>query len=205
MQLPLPKLWRQVQAIMSLIPSYTWLVLLACVLFQPRQTYAQPTVKVRNGTYSGVYLSTWDQDIFLGIPYAQDAGGPNRFRIPQALNETWDDVRQATAYSDQCPDNTYKVGAPYGQSENCLSLNVVRPSMATGNTSSGGLLPVLVWIHGGSYQQGTTGLPQYNLTHIVARSQKIGKPILGVSINYRKGGWGNMFSIEIAVRMVEIT
>lgn len=166
-----------------------WALVFACLLSRDSSfTTAQPTVQVLNGSYAGVHLPKWNQDIFLGIPYAQDAGGANRFRIPQALNESWDGVRPATEYSDQCPDDSYRVGAPYGQSENCLSLNVVRP--AASSSSGDGLLPVLVWIHGGSYQRGTTGLPQYNLTYIVARSVAIQKRIVGVSINYRKGGWG---------------
>ena len=52
-----------------------------------------------------------------------------------------------------------------------------------------------------SYQVGTSGLPYYNLTYIVQRSIKIGKPIIAASINYRKGGWGNMYSIEIQARL----
>jgi hypothetical protein len=31
----------------------------------------EPVVKVLNGSYSGVHLPQLDQDVFLGIPYAQ--------------------------------------------------------------------------------------------------------------------------------------
>jgi carboxylesterase type B len=169
----------------------------ALLLASPVLAQDAPTVSVLNGTYSGYHLQTWNQDVFLGIPYAQDAGGVNRFRVPQPLNETWDGVRPVTSYSDQCPDdNPPKPGASYGMSEDCLSLNIVRPSASNANASA--LLPVMVWIHGGSYQRGTTGLPYYNLTYPVNRAQEINRPVLGVSINYRKGGWGNMYSIEIA-------
>ena len=44
---------------------------------------------------------------------------------------------------------------------------------------------------------GTSALPYYNLTYFVQRSVEIGKPIIGASINYRKGGWGMLYSIEI--------
>lgn len=30
-----------------------------------------PTVAVKNGTYSGIYSNEYDQDFFLGMPYAQ--------------------------------------------------------------------------------------------------------------------------------------
>lgn len=153
---------------------------------------SQPIAKVLNGSYSGIHLPQFQQDLFLGIPYAQDTGGQNRFRVPQALNDTWNDTRPATSYSDACPsiDSSDKL---YGMSENCLSINIVRPADVAHDVK----LPVLLWIHGGSYQVGTSGLPNYNLTYIVQRSVEIGKPIIGASINYRKGGWGNMYSIEI--------
>lgn len=152
-----------------------------------------PTVSLINGTYEGRYLSTFNQDVFLGIPYAQDTSGQNRFRIPQSLNETWSGTRPATNYSNACPDPQPATDAIYGMSEDCLTINIVRPAGL--NTSA--QLPIMFWIHGGSYQVGTTGLPQYNLSYLVQRSVEVDRPVLGVSINYRKGGWGNMYSIEI--------
>lgn len=104
-----------------------------------------PQVTVLNGTYAGLHSPAFQQDLFLGMPYAQDTGGENRFRIPQALNESWQDVRSAKQYGNACPDENMAADAVYGMSENCLSLNVVRPTgiNATAN------VPVLVWIHGG--------------------------------------------------------
>ncbi|KAF2275056.1 alpha/beta-hydrolase [Westerdykella ornata] len=156
-------------------------------------TSTAPQVKVRNGTYEGLHLASFNQDLFLGIPYAQDTGGQNRFRVPQSLNETWTGVREAKQYGHACPDHTPKDDAEFGMSENCLSINIVRPA----GISPHAKLPIAVWIHGGSYQVGTSALPYYNLTYIVQRSVEIGKPIIGASINYRKGGWGMMYSIEI--------
>ncbi|OMP84301.1 Lipase 4 [Diplodia seriata] len=153
---------------------------------------ADPLVRVRNGSYAGLHLPQFGQDLFLGIPYAQSTGGENRFRIPQALTETWNGTRDAKAYGHACPDADPADDALYGMSEDCLNINIVRPSGANDTK-----LPIMLWIHGGSYQQGTSGLPNYNLTWIVQRSVEIGYPIIGASINYRKGGWGNMYSIEI--------
>ena len=163
---------------------------LLCV---PCTVCAGPTVAVLNGTYEGVYSAPFDQDFFLGMPYAQNAGGPNRFRIPQSLNTTWTGTRSAKNYSDACPDSIPESDALYGMSEDCLNINVVRPAGATTDEK----LPVLLWNHGGSYQVGTSGLARYNLSYIVQQSVDIGKPIIAASINYRKGGWGNMYSVEI--------
>ena len=156
-------------------------------------TQENPQVTILNGTYEGVHLSTFNQDAFLGIPYAQNAGGQNRYRIPQSLNETWTDTRSAKNYSDACPSLFPNMDNLYGMSENCLSINIVRP---TGVDESANL-PVMFWIHGGSYQVGTTGLPNYNLSYIVERSAQIGRPIIGASINYRLAGWVNLYSIEL--------
>ncbi|KAL6712602.1 hypothetical protein ACN47E_000479 [Coniothyrium glycines] len=153
---------------------------------------AEPAVKVLNGTYEGLYLPTYHQDVFLGIPFAQDTGGQNRFRVPQSLNSTWNGTRTAKQYGHTCPDPT---DAEFGMSEDCLNINVVRPAGL--NASEAAKLPVAVWIHGGSYQVGTSALPNYNLTFIVQRSVEIGQPIVAASINYRKGAWGMLYSREI--------
>jgi len=156
---------------------------------------ADPLVTVINGTYSGLHLPSFNQDIFLGIPYAQDTGGVNRFRIPQSLNTTWNGTREAKQYGPACPDHRPDADGEFGMSENCLSINIVRPAGCS--YSSNTTIPVLLWIHGGSYQVGTSALPNYNLTYIVQRSVEIGKPIVAASINYRKGGWGMLYSREI--------
>lgn len=153
-------------------------------------------VSVRNGTYEGLHLLEFDQDIFLGIPYAQDTGGANRFRIPQSLDKTWNGTRPAKAYGPACPDYHLSAEVLHGMSEDCLSINIVRPA----GIESSIPLPVMLWIHGGGYQYGSSGEVEYNLTYLVQRSVDIGMPVIGASINYRKGGWGNMYSIEIQVR-----
>lgn len=121
----------------------------------------EPVVQVLNGSYAGIHLPEYHQDIFLGIPYAQgmiavpkaspilrsslDTGGKNRFRVPQPLEESWDGVRPATNYSHACPDYQPE-DTVHGMSENCLSINVVRPT----GLESDARFPVLLWIHGGS-------------------------------------------------------
>ena len=177
-----------------------------------------PVVRVLNGSYEGLHLPSFQQDVFLGVPYAQDTGGANRFRVPQALEETWSGVREAKVYAPACPDNQLVADGYYGMGEDCLSINIVRPAHGNygvdsgigegkdGDTEGDGenvktqKLPVLLWIHGGGYQFGTSGLPNYNLTYLVQRSVDVGLPVLAASINYRKGAWGNMYSREIQVR-----
>ena len=46
--------------------------------------------------------------------------------------------------------------------------------------------------------QGGSRDRRYNLSFIVENSVEIGKPIIGVSINYRLSGWGFLQSQEVS-------
>jgi len=157
-----------------------------------RTSSPAPCVETRNGTYAGVHSSAYDQDFFLGIPYAQPPIGDLRFRQAQSLNESWSDSKPATKYSKECigyGSDQWVLGNDI--SEDCLTLNVVRPS------NSAGKLPVAVWIHGGGFYQGGNADPRYNLSFIVQQSVQAGTPFVGVSINYRLQAWGFLFGKEV--------
>ena len=60
----------------------------------------KPSVTIRNGTVNGAYLPTFDQDAFLGVPFAQPPVGDLRLRRPQSLNTSFaGGVYEATEYS----------------------------------------------------------------------------------------------------------
>lgn len=102
-----------------------------------------PAVNLQNGTYVGLHSATYGQDFFLGVPFAQPPLGDLRFRPPQPLNSTWEGTRNATAYYPECVGyGGDQIG--YEVNEDCLALNVIRPSGYEGQ-----LLPIGVWIHGG--------------------------------------------------------
>lgn len=165
-----------------------------------RRHQKAPTVTVKNGSYYGFNLPHYDQDLFLGVPYAQPPVGDLRFRVSQPLNSSWTDSRNATEYGPGC------IG--YGSddwlrgnylSEDCLTLNVVRPSShSASKKNDNGLLPVALWIYGGAFTEGLSSDPRYNLTFIVQQSVELGSPMLAVSINYRVAQWGFMYSQELA-------
>ncbi|KAK6086421.1 carboxylesterase family protein [Seiridium cupressi] len=146
-----------------------------------------PTVQVKNGSYSGLYQKTYNQDYFLGIPFAQPPVGELRFNNPASLNSSWDEPLNATAYSPECygyGGDTWILGNII--SEDCLTLNVIQPS-GINETAD---LPVGVWIHGGGSTMGGSADPRYNMSFIVDQSVKLGKPFIGVSINYRLQAFG---------------
>lgn len=141
-----------------------------------------PTATTLNGTYQGRYIPEWNQDVFLGLPYAQPPVGQLRYRWPQSLNTSFEGVRDASQYGHSCMQ--YKT--TFNISEDCLNLNVIRPAGNHTDTN----LPVLVWIFGGGLYTGATADPQYNLSGIVKVGQDLGQPVIAVSMDYRLGMWG---------------
>ncbi|KAF1808628.1 alpha/beta-hydrolase [Eremomyces bilateralis CBS 781.70] len=145
-----------------------------------------PTVTVRNGTVEGVYLKGYDQDQYLGVPYAAAPVDDLRFRNPQPLAEGWGpESFKAREHQKACIGYTQ---GSLDQSEDCLYLNIVRT-----RTCQGGC-PVVVWIHGGAYTSGSPTDPQYDMSFIAHQADRIGKPMIAVSIAYRLSVWGFLFS-----------
>jgi hypothetical protein len=59
---------------------------------------SEPTVKTVNGTYKGLYLPEWQQEAFLGMPYALPPVGELRFARPHYINTSFEGIRNATSY-----------------------------------------------------------------------------------------------------------
>jgi para-nitrobenzyl esterase len=74
-----------------------------------------------------------------------------------------------------------------GVSEDCLYLNVWAPA-----SSRGGACPVLVWIHGGAFCQGSGSVPIYDGRALAAQG------VVVVSINYRLGVLGFLAHPDLA-------
>ncbi|KAF2856445.1 alpha/beta-hydrolase [Plenodomus tracheiphilus IPT5] len=169
----------------------TWLVLAGSVVAAP-SPFKAPIAHGKNGSIVGTYSPNFKQDFFLGVPFAQPPVGDLRFRQARPLNSTWEGVRDASKYADHCVgyglDQTF-----YQASEDCLYLNIVRPAGYENKK-----LPVAFWIHGGTYLNGGGADQRYNLSFIVDQSVAIGKPVIGVSINYRLSLWGFTSSNELA-------
>ncbi|KAJ5214782.1 Carboxylesterase type B active site protein [Penicillium cf. viridicatum] len=153
---------------------------------------ATPAVTILNGTVHGVYNAVHEQDHFLGLPYAQPPVGPLRFHPPQPISTSFHAPLNAISYGPFCKGYSLHLlgfdqnNFHYPQSEDCLTLNVVRPA----GLRSDVLYPVMVWLHGGGFQEGGSGDLRYNMSRIVKTSVDMGSPTILVSINYRLSGWG---------------
>lgn len=68
----------------------------------PTSGSGSPSATIKNGTVVGVHSNQYNQDFFLGIPYAQPPLGNLRFRNPQSINASFSGVYSATQYSTEC-------------------------------------------------------------------------------------------------------
>ncbi|KAI0710298.1 extracellular triacylglycerol lipase precursor [Cerioporus squamosus] len=157
----------------------------AAILFAyaPWSVLAQsPQVNVGGTTITGAsqtFLGALGIDFFGGIPFAQPPVGSLRFAPPVFLDTPATDTLDATQFGAPCVQ--FNVS---GVSEDCLTLNVFRPSGVSSNAS----LPVLLWIYGGGFLQGFTSV--FNASAIIAQSVLRGTPVVYVSLNYRVGPFG---------------
>lgn len=160
-----------------------------------------PIVQLRNGSLCGTERSVSGQAqvAFLGIPFAQPPIGDFRFRHPVPYNGTYQE-RDATSQTHSFPG--YRgFSANIGPlSEDCLYLNIIRlkeqthksvsmdrtthaPHQDTPHTED--KLPVLVWIYGGGFTASGITDPRFDMSYIMAQAEKIGKPIIAVSLTIK--------------------
>ena len=120
----------------------------------------------------GPGLMTW-----RGIPYGRSTAGKYRFRAPRPMKK-WQGIRDCTVFGDVAPQPTYSWTDKIRGSEDCLNLDIVRPD-------SEDPLPVVVYLHGGSYIMGASSekaLRGYNLVKDMN--------VIYVAINFRLGALG---------------
>jgi para-nitrobenzyl esterase len=143
-----------------------------------------PKIKLDTGIIEGVHLedNIW---AFKGIPYAAPPIEELRWRPPQTA-ASWKGTRAARRFSSSCtqippPENSLYHGGEKDMSEDCLYLNVWTGG-AIGEVS--GVHPVLVILHFGAYQFGSSSNPIYDGAAMARRG------LVVVSINYRLGRMG---------------
>ena len=114
---------------------------------------------------------------FKGIPYASAPVGSLRWRPPQPPPES-SAIRTAYEYAPACQQPSIAGPGSYRTSEDCLTLNVFRPFEIEDP------LPVMIWIHGGSFVNGSAGDPLFDGSKLAQAG------IVVITLNYRLGAFG---------------
>lgn len=132
-------------------------------------------------TNSGALVGAMADDrvrVFKGVPYATPPVGSLRWRPPQPVRP-WEGVRSALEFGPDCPQVTDLARRADRESEDCLYLNVWAPADA-----EPGSLPVMVWVHGGSYSMGSGSEPLFDGVKLAREG------VVVVTLNYRLGIFG---------------
>ncbi|MFD8579928.1 carboxylesterase/lipase family protein [Streptomyces virginiae] len=145
----------------------------------------RPTVAVAQGALRGQARDGAEE--FLGVPYAAPPVGTGRLRAPRPPAR-WHGVREAIRPAPACLQfSPFGLADPQAVSEDCLYLDVYRPRTAR----PGARLPVILWMHGGAYSQGTG-------TQFGGRTMAELTGSVVVSINYRLGQLGYLTLPELS-------
>ena len=136
--------------------------------------------------------------VFVNIPFAVPPVGAMRWK-PPVESQKWEGTLNATAPGPKCmQDSVGAIDEDRPMSEDCLSLNIVTPLSAL---SSSKKLPVMVFIHGGSYTSGFGGACTSDDTQACWASDALvaasNTSIVVVSMNYRLNVFGFLGSKEL--------
>ncbi len=130
--------------------------------------------RTKTGAFKGVRengVSKW-----RGIPYAEPPTGGRRFMPPAVKEEYGGDVIDASSYGSICVQNRRRDD----MSEDSLTLNIWAPAGGEG-------LAVMVYVHGGSFFDGTGSDPEYEGSVLAVEGG-----VVAVTLNYRLGVLGFM-------------
>ena len=160
------------------------LFIAVCGLLGAMTTQAQPLLKthVETGDLEGVLEG--DLAVYKAIPFAAPPVGELRWKAPQPA-KPWQGVLKAEEVA-KWPPQPERGDVSYDMmSEDCLYLSVVTPA-----TSVDEALPVMVFIHGGSFQTEHYGA---ELWQSLAR-----RGVVTVAIEFRSGALGFLAHPELS-------
>uniref|UniRef100_A0A672IRR6 Carboxylesterase type B domain-containing protein n=1 Tax=Salarias fasciatus TaxID=181472 RepID=A0A672IRR6_SALFA len=164
-----------------------------------------PVVTTNYGKLRGVKVTLPNEILgpveqYLGIPYALAPTGERRFQPPEPPM-SWPGIRNATQFAAVCPQFLEDrfllndmlpvwftanldtvVSYVQEQSEDCLYLNIYVPTENDIHDENG-LKPVMVYIHGGSYMEGTGNMIDGSILASYGN-------VIVITINYRLGVLG---------------
>ena len=116
--------------------------------------------------------------VFRGIPFAVPPVGELRFCPPQPTRP-WSEERLCNTFSPACIQTVKPGMDKLSDSEDCLCLNIYTPAKTSEEK-----LPVLFWLHGGAFSNGSASEAEFNGEHLCSLGAVV------VTANYRCGALG---------------
>jgi para-nitrobenzyl esterase len=149
-------------------------------------TAAAKPAMTESGAISGI--AEHSVTAYLGVPFAAPPVGDLRWRPPTAAAH-WSGIRKADAFTAACTQEGVSMPGetPPAVSEDCLYLNIWTPAHSAVER-----LPVIVWIHGGGYRNGSAAMPLYRGDRLAR------KGVIVVTIAYRIGPLGFLALPELS-------
>ena len=150
-----------------------------------------PLATTKAGRIRGSFLN--GVNVFKAVPYGADTA-KTRFKAPVPPTP-WSDVLDCTQFTTLAPQILGTRAAP-GQgveSEDCLHLNVF-----TAGLRDHGKRPMLVYFHGGAYNNGTVNSDLYDGTRLVHRGD-----VVVVTVNHRLNAFGYLYLGDLSPQYEE--
>lgn len=162
------------------------------VFAQANRTAETAPVSTTGGPVTGVQIDPAVR-AYLGIPFAAPPVGPLRWAAPQPIR--WPGTYHADRTGAECIQvlRPHDINHYFGEeatSENCLFMNIWTPGPVAKRPRGG--LPVIVFIYGGGFTIGSSGMPNYGGAEIARRGA------IFVNFNYRVGAFGFMVHPDLS-------
>jgi para-nitrobenzyl esterase len=147
------------------------------LMLAPLPTFAG-AVQIDGGLVEGVQAGPLT--VYKGIAFAAPPVGPLRWREPQPVIP-WKGVRKADKFAPACMQTGVSMPGetPPVSREDCLYLNIWTPAR-----SDDARLPVMVWIYGGGFSNGSASMPLYWGDRLARKGAVV------VTFGYRLGPFG---------------
>lgn len=142
-------------------------------------TTERPVATTRSGRIRGVTEN--HIHCFKGVPYGGDTA-QRRF-MPAVRENRWEGIRDAVEYGAATPQR----GDAEPTNEDCLFVNVWTPGL-----KDGAKRPVLFYIHGGGYNNGSGSDPLYDGTNLCLRGDAV-----VITVNHRLNAFGYSYLAQL--------